>query len=946
MVKNILIIAAGTLILAGCRGGRFEKTDSGVIVRLKPGSANGARALKLDVVTDHIIHVTASPVDTFSSRKSLVVLSRQRTPVAWSLEEEGDRLHLNTAQVHAAVDLRTGRVSFADSNGNTKLTEEGSLGKSFVADTLEGERIYRIRQCFSSPEEEAFYGLGGFQDGIMNYRGSDLELMQENMVAINPFLVSSRNYGILWDNYSVSRFGDPRPYDLINTLKLYNEDDSLGGLTARYTINSDPPEVFLKRTESGIDYEFREQQANRPEGYPVAKNTVTWSGSIASDFTGIHKFLLYASSYTKLWLNDSLLIDNWKQWWLPGTDPFRLYMEKGKKYPIRVEWTAGQYTGNGPYIALKWLSPVDEKEQNDLSLYSEVADQIDYYYVDGANADEVVSGYRSLTGKATIMPKWAMGLWQSRERYKTQEELLGVVDEFRKRQIPLDNIVLDWRYWEQGKWGSHEFDATRFPDPDGMIRTLHDRYHARIMISVWPKFNEGLRNFDLFNERDWLYRRNIETRTSDGISVYAFYDAFNPEARKLNWRLMDTLLFSKGIDAWWMDATEPEIISNVPESEKALRMDPTAMGPGARYMNAYSLVHSGGVYDGQRRSAPDQRVFILTRSAFSGQQRYAAATWTGDLAARWDDLGNQVPAGLNFSLAGIPYWTTDIGGFAVEQRFAESDGKDEEWREFMTRWFQFGAFCPLFRVHGQYPYREVYNVAPPAHPAYKAMVAADKLRYRLMPYIYSLAGHCYFDDATIMRALVMDFGSDPKVLDIGDQYMFGPALMVCPVTRYRVREREVYLPGGSRWYDLFSGDAYEGGQAVSADAPYDHIPVFVRAGSIVPVGPAIQYATEKPGGPVTLFVYTGSDGSFSLYEDENVNYGYEEGRYTLIPFRYSEADHSLVIGRRTGSFPGMPREREFGIVWTSSGRSRPFDAGARADTTVVYRGEALVVKMD
>jgi alpha-D-xyloside xylohydrolase len=779
----------------------------------------------------------------------------------------------------------------------------------------------------------------------MNYKGKNLELMQQNMVDIIPFLVSSKNYGILWENYSISRFGDPRDYQHLNTLKLYNENDSLGGLTAEYFVDSIPSKPFLKRAEPKIDYEFREKELKWPKDLQRNGGTVVWTGSMASEFTGIHKFLLYSSCYTKLWLDGKLMVDNWKQVWLPGTDPMDFYMEKDKKYPVKIEWTADNFAV-GPYIAFKWLSPVEEKEQNDLSLSSEVADQIDYYYVDGENLDSVISGYRDLTGKATLMPKWAMGLWQSRERYKTREELLDVVKEFRKRKIPLDNIVLDWRYWKQDQWGSHEFDSTRFPDPVGMINELHNKYNTRIMISVWPKFYQGINNYKAFDEKGWLYKRNIDMGATDGISVYTFYDAFNPDARKLFWRQMDSLLFKKGIDAWWMDATEPEIYSNISNKEKTLRMNPTALGPGARYMNAFTLVNSQGVYEGQRQANPDQRVFILTRSAFAGQQRYAAATWSGDLASRWDDLENQIPAGLNFSLSGIPYWTTDIGGFSVEKRFSDVDGNDEEWREFMTRWFQFGTFCPLFRVHGQYPYREIFNVAPENHIAYKTMVKFDKLRYRLMPYIYSLAGHAYFDNSTIMRALVMDFGTDKKVLNIGNQYMFGPALLVCPVYQYKARERELYLPENTGWYNLFTGKYNAGGNTIKADAPLDIIPIFVKEGSILPIGPEIQFAMEKPADPITLFVYTGKDGQFTLYEDENVNYNYEKGIYAQIPMHYNEAGKSLVIGKREGSFPGMIRERTFQVVWINKDKAVPLDFNRKPNTIIKYTGQEQTIKMN
>jgi alpha-D-xyloside xylohydrolase len=355
-------------------------------------------------------------------------------------------------------------------------------------------------------------------------------------------------------------------------------------------------------------------------------------------------------------------------------------------------------------------------------------------------------------------------------------------------------------------------------------------------------------------------------------------------------------------------------------------------------------MNAKGVYEGQRKSSPNQRVFILTRSAFSGQQRYAAATWSGDVAARWYDLKAQIPAGLNFCLSGVPFWTTDVGGFAVESCYEHATGPDlDEWRELVTRWFQFSTFCPLLRVHGQYPYREMFHVAPDDHPAYKAMVAYDKLRYRLMPYIYSLAGMVTHNDYTIMRALVMDFGRDEKVLNVSDQYMFGPALLVNPVREYKARTRQVYLPAGTGWYDLKSGRYFKGGRSIQADAPYTDIPIFVREGSIIPIGLAIQYTSEKPADPIRLFVYTGKDGAFTLYEDEDVNYNYEKGAYSMIPLEYNEKSRSLTIGSRQGEFPGMLKERSFEIVWINKENPAGIDLDGRPAQVVRYDGNELVV---
>ncbi|MDP4189071.1 MAG: glycoside hydrolase family 31 protein, partial [Bacteroidota bacterium] len=678
---------------------------------------------------------------------------------------------------------------------------------------------------------------------------------------------------------------------------------TLGGMTAHYCPKSSPDQDMTTRQETVIDYEFLKSMKNAPAGFSMKDGLVKWSGFIGSDVPGLHKFVFSAAGYTKVWIDGKLILDKWRQCWNPNTYKFNLDMQPGKKYALKIEWIPD---GDESFLALKYLTPYPSTEQSKLSLYSEMGNQIDYYFVHGNNLDQVISGYRFLTGRAPIVPKWAMGLWQSRQRYKTRDEILSVVKEFRQRNIPLDNIVLDWQYWRIDKWGDHEFDSARFSDPVGMLKDLHNNYHTQMMISVWPKFYEGTANYKLFDEKGWLYKQNIINRQKDWIGyISTFYDAFNPQARDLFWKLINEKLFSKGIDAWWLDATEPDILSNISVADRKSLMNPTYLGPATKVFNAFPLMNAKGVYEGQRKTNPDQRVFILTRSAYAGSQRYAAATWSGDIASRWHDMKDQIAAGLSFSVSGIPYWTMDIGGFSDETRYQNANETDlEEWRELNTRWFQFGAFCPLFRVHGEFPYREIYNIAPENHPAYQSMLYYDQLRYRMMPYLYSLAGLTYHKNYTIMRPLVMDFTTDTATINVKDEYMFGTGLLICPVYNYKARKRAVYLPSPGNWYELYSGKYFKGGQNIQADAPYSHIPVFVKEGSIIPFGPEIQYSTEKPADPVTLYVYTGHDASFSFYEDENLNYNYEKGKYSIIPISYNEKAKTLRIGKRQGLFPG------------------------------------------
>ena len=940
LLQALVLIAASIYLLA-CTGKDSGITGSGLVMNPEE---NPELYIRLQVVNSKIIHVSAIPEEEFPAKESLMTVENDVPGADFSVEQNDSVYILSTSELKVYVSKKTGGLRFTDPGGNIILAEKQGGGKHFEQLQLQGESYYAIRQQFETAAGEALYGLGCNQSSFMNLRGKDLDLFQYNTLTAVPFLLSSKNYGILWDNYSRSKFGDVRDYKQLSGLNLYNSKEEQGGLTARYSYRNDSNDVFTLRMENEIDYRFIPDMEKFPADYDLGSGYVTWEGYIESDSYGMHKFIFTSAGYAKLYIDDQLIFDRWRVSWNASSNYFTKFMEKGKKYPLKIEWIPD---GGQSFIGLRYLEPLDPDEQNRISLFSEVAEQIDYYFVSGSNMDEVISGYRTLTGKAPVMPKWAMGFWQSRERYTSQEELLSVVREFRKRNIPLDNIVQDWQYWPLDKWGDHEFDPERYPDPEAMIKTLHDSLNTRIMISVWPKYYVGTDNYKVMNNRGWLYTRNVEKGQKDWLGyVSTFYDAFNAGAREAYWQQINEKLFSKGIDAWWLDATEPDITSNLPMDERKALMNPTALGPAAKYFNAFALVNAKGVYEGQRKTAPGQRVFILTRSAYAGLQRYSAANWSGDIAARWHDMEAQIPGGLNLCMSGIPYWTMDIGGFAVESRYYNPSPEDaEEWRELMTRWFQFGTFCPIFRSHGQYPYREMFNVAPETHPAYQTMLAFDKLRYRLMPYIYSLAGQAWLNDYTIMRGLAMDFTSDTAVYDIKDQYMFGPALLVNPVYEYKARSREVYLPASCGWYDFYTGRHLQGGSRTEADAPYSKMPLYVKEGSIIPFGPEMQYSTEKKADPVTLFVYAGKDGRFVLYEDENTNYNYEDGAYSLIAFEYNDNERMLTLGQRKGSYPGMAEERTFNIILVSPEKPQATDMDLTPGISVPYKGSEIKVRL-
>jgi alpha-D-xyloside xylohydrolase len=946
-MRKLLLLTVLALFFTACSSQTWEKTPAGFTVNLKGKAGQNTRKLKLEVVSGSIIHVIASPESGFSSEKSLIIAENPGMPApAFEVTGDKDSVTLSTSEIRARVSLESGQIIFYDRNYKTILKEPEGGGRSFNPFSVEGTDGYSLHQVFESPGDEAFYGLGQHQSDEFNYKGLNESLFQYNTKVSVPFVVSNRNYGILWDNYSLTKFGDPRDYSQIDLFRLYDENGEEGGLTATYYINSDTNKVFVSRKESKIDYETLATIKSFPGNFPFYRSTITWAGQIEPVETGLYHFRLYYAGYTKVFIdNEPVVRERWRTAWNPNTYKFRKEMERGKKYSVRIEW---QPDGGVSYLGLKALSPRSPEEQGSLSLFSEMGDQIDYYFIKGESIDEVISGYRSITGKAPIMPKWAMGYWQSRERYRSQKELLDVVKEYRKRNIPIDNIVLDWSYWPADSWGSHEFDPKFFPDPEGMVNEVHN-LNARIMISVWPKFYYTTEHFKEFDKKGWMYRQAVNDSVRDWIGkgyIGSFYDAYSPGARELFWNQMKEHIYTKGFDAWWMDASEPDILSNASIEYRKKLSTPTAIGPSAKYFNTYALVNAMAIYNGQRSVDPDKRVFLLTRSGFAGLQRYSTATWSGDIGTRWEDMKAQIPAGLNYAMSGIPYWTFDIGGFCVEGRYASArEGSEdlEEWRELNTRWYQFGAFCPLFRSHGQYPLREVYNLSPEGHPAYKSMVYYDKLRYYLMPYTYSLAGLTYFNDYTIMRAMVMDFGSDKNVESIGDQYMFGPSILVAPVYMYKARSREVYLPSSCGWYDLYTGKYFSGGQRLNADAPYERMPLFVKEGSIIPVGPEIQFTDEKPADPLTLYIYSGRDCAFTLYEDEGTNYNYEQGACSTIKFSFSNSKGELAIGDRQGEYKGMLDSRAFRIIWVTRDKPFAFDPEASPHAVVTYNGKQVVV---
>ena len=608
------------------------------------------------------------------------------------------------------------------------------------------------------------------------------------------------------------------------------------------------------------------------------------------------------------------------------------------------------------------------------SFRSEVGDCVDYYFMYGKDADGVIAQVRSLTGQAPMFPLWTYGYWQSKERYKSQEEVVDVVRKYRELGIPLDGIIQDWQYWGHNYlWNAMDFQNPTFNNPQKMMEDVH-AMNAHMAISIWSSFGPMTKPYRELDKKGMLF--NFTTWPQSGLESWPpnmeypsgvrVYDAYNPEARDIYWKYLNDGIFKLGMDAWWMDSTEPDHLDWKPED-----MDTkTYLGSFRKVRNAYPLMTVGGVYDHQRAVTSDKRVFILTRSGFLGQQRYGANVWSGDVASTWESFRNQIPAGLNFSLCGMPHWNSDIGGFFAghynKSWNDDSASKNPLYQELYVRWLQFGTFNPMMRSHGTDVYREIYKFGKKGEPVYDAIEKMIGLRYSLLPYIYSTSWEVSNRQSSFMRALMMDFVDDRKVWDINDEYMFGKSILVAPITHaqytpeavVKVSEEEgwnrngakktktdaavdfmetkstnIYLPAGTLWYDFWTNEKHEGGKEITKETTLDVIPLYVKAGSIIPVGPQVQYATEKPWDHLELKVYAGANGNFILYEDEFDNYNYEKGAYTEIPISWNNISRKLTIGARKGAYGGMLKNRKF-TVTLQDGTQKNVD----------YNGKAISVK--
>lgn len=816
MKKINLMLSLLIVFAIGTQAQSYQKTDLGIKTNIN------STDVEIQFYGPTTVRVLKSPVGKAFTKESLTVVKKpQATKVA--ISQQGDVISLKSDKLKVDVNIKSGKIAYSTPAGAVLLSEKKS-GATFTDFNDAGSKTYTINQSFTLDKDEAIYGMGQQQRGKLSLRNTKLNMVQGNTDDYVPFLVSTKGYGLFWDNYSPTQFEDK-----------------------------------------------------------------------------------------------------------PESTSFR----------------------------------------------SDVGDCIDYYFMLGGNIDGSIAGMRELTGQAPMFPLWTFGYWQSKERYKTQNELVGVVSKYRDLRVPLDGIIQDWQYWGNNYlWNAMEFLNSDFPNPKKLVDDIHNM-NAHLIISIWSSFGPQTKQFREMQPKGMLL--NFGTWPQSGLETWPPnreypsgvqpYDPYNPEARDIYWRYLNKGLFSLGIDGWWMDSSEPDHLDFKP-SDFDLK---TYLGSFRKVRNAFPLMTVGGVGEHQRAASSDKRVFILTRSAFAGQQRYGSMTWSGDVNSSWQSLRNQIPAGLNFSMSAIPYWNTDIGGFfagAYNRGWNDGSGaKNPSFQELYVRWLQFGAFTPMMRSHGTDVPREIYNFGKKGEVIYDAIAKAINLRYSLLPYIYSTAWDITNGQSTMMRALVMDF-ADKKVVDMNNEYMFGKSILVAPVvnaqytpetivksdeqtgwdkkdasneakvqpvTFSEAKSTKVYLPEGTVWYDFWTNEKINGGQEIEKPTTIDEIPLYIKAGSIIPFGPQVQYATEKKWDNLEIRVYPGANGAFTLYEDENDNYNYEKGVYSTISFTWNDAKKSLTINDRKGSFPGMLITRKFNITVIA--------AGQKINKAIIYSGKKLIVKL-
>tara|TARA_R110002050_G_scaffold268550_1_gene410670 strand:- start:5081 stop:7732 length:2652 start_codon:yes stop_codon:yes gene_type:complete len=847
----------------------YKQLNDQIIVSLGTGE------LHLRPLSDNTVRVQYG--QEFDNTSSELVFTEHVKVPDFKVNETEEYLEIATSKMIVNIDRSTGAISYKNSAGVTFLKEKPG-SRIFKQSSVQGKPCYMVEQSFESPKDEFLYGTGQFQDGYLNIRGLPRRLTQVNTQISIPFVMSSKGYGLFWHNYGLTDFN---PADKF--IKLV--PDATEGQSTEFDVT----------TTEGNKKEVRKEQ--------------TFSGTLTIEEDAKYAIMLdVGKKMAKNWQVsiDGKEIINLKNLWLPPTTSTFAQLSKGDHNIV----VTGEKSDE-PVIYY-------QKVEDNTVFRSPVAEKMDYIVFAG-DADEVISSYRNLTGKAPLMPIWSLGYIHCRERFNTQDELLENAKEFRERNLPMDLIVQDWQYWGKYGWNAMKFDEDKYPDPAKMVEELHDM-NMRLMVSVWSKIDKDTELGAKFESKGYY------------IPNTKWVDFFNKEAADYYWENFSSrLLKPYKIDAWWQDATEPE------NDDLVGRIINNGTMLGEEMRNVYPLFVTKTVYEGSRRDVPDKRVFILTRSGFSGQQRYASAVWTGDVGNDWETLRRQVTAGLNYSITGMPWWTFDAGGFF---RPGQDQYDDIDFHERFLRWFQFATFSPLQRVHGYQTKTEFWRYGKEVENEASKYL---NFRYRLMPYIYSQAADITFNNGTIMRPLIMDFSGDEKALEQNYEYMFGPAFLVAPVLSKGEKTSEVYLPKNqSGWFDFWTGNHIEGGTTVQTKTDVSTIPLFIKSGSIVPMGKQMQYTGEKTQDAIEIRVYTGTDGVFELYEDEGTNYNYEKGAYSIIPFKWDDKKQTLTIEKRKGSFDGMIKNRIFNIVFVRESHGVGIEQ-KEIDIVVKYNGNQITV---
>ncbi|MEO8254333.1 MAG: TIM-barrel domain-containing protein [Flavobacterium sp.] len=842
---------------------KYTLTKEGLAIELSEG------VLNIIPLTDQSIRVQYQ-IGNAKEAQQFVLIHIPNAP-KFKLKETSTTLQLSTNSIIVSFDKNTAVIQYSDTSGKVFLSEKANT-RLLKPTTIMGEPCFVAEQGFESPDDEYLFGLGQFQDGLYNLKNATRKLIQVNTQIAIPFLVSNKGYGILWHQYGLTTFNPSN-----QNIALVKNDVKDG----------EKREVEVTTT-SGTQ-RVSQQQSIYTGTFSVAKNGEYSLMLDLGDMDSRHLVLI-----------DGVDVINQSNLWLPPAVS-KLVNLKAGEHTVKVVCKSS----NTPTLGLKLSN-------NETIFNSPNAKSLDYVVFAGKDTEQIIANYRNLSGNVPMLPKWAFGFWQCRERYTSGEHLVSTIKEFRKRNLPVDVIVQDWQYWGKYGWGVPKFDETHYPEPEKFIKELHD-LNTHFSISVWENLNK-----ESEIAKPYL-AKNLFIPNSPWIDIY------NPEAQKTHWNALNTNLFALGVDSWWMDATEPE--------NDALKGKKTFFGLGDFYRLTYPLFVSKAVYEGQRNTNLDKRVVTLTRSAFLGQQRYGTINWSGDIGWDWDAYKRQIVAGLNYNLTGMPYWTTDIGGFF---RPGSGQYKDEKYHQILTRWFQWAVFNPIFRMHGYQTETEPWKYGEKVENNMRSMM---NLRYQLMPYIYSEAWQISSNNSTLMRPLIMDFNEDTKAVSQAYEYMFGKAFLIAPVTAPNVTTWDVYLPKQTAWYDFWTGKRFEGGQTIATAAPLDRIPVFVKEGSIVPMGNVIQNTQTKQD-VLEIRIYTGKDATFTLYDDEGDNYNYEKGKHIEIPIHWDEKNQKLTFSKQIGTYKNQINTYTMNIKWISGNEND------KSSKTIKYTGKKVVIKKE